>query len=86
MLEKLMEYGLAGAIMGLTMYLVVRPLVSSLTTGLEASQKEIAAQREERVAMCQRHQSFHDESIRALQGLTASVDALVRRANGGGSK
>jgi len=82
-LEKVMEYGLAGAVMGLTMYLVVKPLVGSLTAGLEVSQKEIAAQREERTAMCQRHQDFHDQSIRALQGLTASVDALVRRANGG---
>ncbi len=78
-----MEYGLAGAVMGLTMYLVVKPLVGSLTAGLEASQKEIAAQREERTTMCRRHQDFHDQSIRALQGLTESVDALVRRANGG---
>ncbi len=83
MLERLMEYGLAGAIMGLTMYLVVKPLVGSLVRGLESSQAEIAAQREERGTMCRRHQDFHDQSMQALQGLNESVEALVKRANGG---
>jgi hypothetical protein len=82
MLEKLMEYGLAGAVMGLVMYLVVKPLVGSLIQGLESSQAEIAAQREERTAMCRQHQEYHDRSLTILAGLQSSVDALVRRANG----
>ncbi len=65
------------------MHLVMKPLAGSLVRGLESSQAEIAAQREERVTMCRRHQDFHDQSMQALQGLNASVEALVRRAKGG---
>jgi hypothetical protein len=41
------------------------------------------SERTERAAMCERHQQHDDESLRVLQQLTAGLDALVRKANGG---
>ncbi len=84
MTEKLLEYGLAGAVMGGVMYLVVQPLVRGVLGQLERAQAEISAQREERMQVCARHHEFHESMREAMQGLLRSVDALVRRANGGG--
>jgi len=61
--EKLLEYGLAGLVMGGT------------------AQAEISAQREERQQLMR---DYHERIVVALDGLRASIDALVRRANGCG--
>lgn len=81
--EKLLEYGLSGAVMGLVMYLVVKPLVNALLSQLDVANAQIQAGREERETLCARHQAFHDRTMGVLEGLRSSVDALVRRANGG---
>jgi len=82
--EKVLEYGLAGLVMAGTFYLVVQPLVRGVLGQLERAQEEISAQREERMQVCARHHEFHRAMQEAMQGLLRSVDALVRRANGGG--
>jgi len=82
--EKLLEYGLAGLIMGGVMYLVVQPLVRGVLAQLERAQDEISAQREERMQVCSRHHEFHEQMRTGMTGLMQSIEALVRRANGGG--
>lgn len=82
MLEKLVEFGLAGAVMGLVMYIVVRPLVNALVAQVATANEQLSAAREEREKLCARHHDFHNRTITILEGLRASVDALVRRANG----
>lgn len=79
--EKLLEYGLAGLVMGGTMYVVVQPLVRGVLAQLERAQTEISAQREERQQLMR---DYHERIVVALDGLRASIDALVRRANGCG--
>jgi len=81
--EKLLEYGLSGAVMGVVMYWVVKPLVNALLGQLAAVNQQIEAERRSRETVCIRHEQFHERTLHALDGLLASVDGLVRRANGG---
>lgn len=78
--EKLLQLGLAGAIMGLVMYVVVKPLVTRIVQQSSDSQKalaeELTASRNERTTMCERHQQFHMQTIEVLTKLAASVDRI----------
>lgn len=85
--KELLQAGLAGIIMGLVMYFVIRPIVDGMlkqldksNQHLEAASKEITAQREERQQNCLRHQAHDEENLRVLKQLGESMDALVRRA------
>jgi F0F1-type ATP synthase membrane subunit b/b' len=80
---KAAESGIGGLITGLVLYFVVSPLLGTLRKSLEGSQAEIAAQRQERETMCARHQTLNEKNIEILSGLKASIDVMVRRANGG---
>lgn len=74
-LQKMLEYGLAGVVMGFVMWAVVRPLLNGMMEQLRMA-------REDRITQCERHADYHQNSTEILTGLAASVDSLVRRANG----
>lgn len=94
-LTKVLEGGLSGLLMALVMYVVVRPLIGSLTSQNASAQKQLTdtletaaadrqASAEERQVICQRHHEFHEQMRTAMAALVQSTDALLRRANGGG--
>ncbi len=76
MAEKLLEYGIAGGIMGVVMFVVVAPLIGMLRAELKAS-------REERVSLCKTHHEYHEKSNAVLERLLESVNGLYSRINGG---
>lgn len=93
-LTKLLEGGLSGVLMALVMYVVVKPLIGSLTAQSTVMSKQLAdtletaaADRQqavqERQVICQRHHEFHEQMRAAMTGLVQSTDALARRTNGG---
>ena len=94
-LTKLLEGGLSGLLMAGVLYLVVKPLIGSLTTQNTAVSKQLTdtlttaatdrqASAQERSVICERHHEFHEQMREAMAGILQSLDALVRRANGGG--
>jgi hypothetical protein len=81
--EKLLEFGLAGAVMGLVMYMVVKPLVNALLGQLMVARDQLEGARLDRERMCVAHNEFHQRSIGALDSLKVSMEALVQRINDG---
>ena len=82
-LAKLPDYGLAGLVIGMVCYLVLKPMVNTYTSSIQAALAEVAEQRKERLAMCGVHREHDDKALQLLQGLMLSMEGLVRRANGG---
>ena len=90
LIEGLGQGGAAGAIMGLVMLIVVRPLLGRLMKQLDADEKhlqdskdELKAAVKERQDLCLQHHAYHATTNAVLDGLLSSVNALVARANGG---
>ena len=86
MWDNFAQYGLAGAVMAGVFMVVITPMLRALIkqvgTGnqhIEGMIAEVAAQRKEREASCERHMRHDDENLAALREITITL----KKKNGG---